>query len=126
MRRAATATALIVALGIGTGTASAGSAQYPTVFTKFKYKGGELFSGKIGSTKGGCIDGRKVILYRKKSGDEQKLGKDNTDGNGKFKIELSGGPPKDGKYYALVKQNKLGNGSVCLERQSGYVKVEIS
>jgi hypothetical protein len=126
MRKAIASALLIGVLGAAAGAASADSTQYPTFFTKFKYKGGESFSGNIDSPKSGCVDGRKVVLYRKQNGNQKKLGGDKTDENGKFKISLSGGQIQNGKYYAIVKQDKIGNGAVCLEKQSGYVKVTIS
>jgi hypothetical protein len=121
---AAFAVSAIVALG--SGPAFAGGAQYPTVFTKFKYKlenGTATFKGDITSGKGGCIKDRKVILYRQKSGDTTKLGGDHTDGKGKFLIDLGSGRPKNGKYYAVIKQTALGGSSTCLGRTSGSVKL---
>ena len=117
----------IVALGVG--TASAAPTQYPTVFTKFKYKaenGVATFKGQIDSPKGGCVPDRKVRLYRKKSGNTDKVGGDHTDGKGKFEIGLGSGPPKQGKYYAEIKQTNIGasgNKKTCLGRKSGSVKI---
>ena len=110
-------------------TASASVTQYPTVFTKFKYKldGGKAeFKGLIGSQKGGCLSDRKVKLFRQKNGNKSKLGGDHTDGKGKFVIDLGSGPPKDGKYYAEVLQTKIGSSSnrkTCLARTSGSIKL---
>jgi hypothetical protein len=126
MKRAVAVATATMLLSIAAVADAGTNPQYPTVFTKFKYKGGESFSGKIDSTKGGCVGGRKVILFRKHDGNSDKVGSDHTEDSGKFKIELSGGPPKDGKYYAKVKQSKLGNGAICLERESGSVKVTTS
>src|SRR4051794_20956521 len=123
-----TAAVAVAALLIAAGgaAASTGPTQYPTFFTKFKFKGGELFAGEISSPKGGCVGGRKVKLFLKQNGNQNSLGGDKTDSKGKFKIELSGGPLQEGKYYAKVKQDRLGNGDVCLKKQSGYVKVTIN
>jgi hypothetical protein len=114
----------------GTGrAASAGTTQYSTVFTKFKYKlenGKAEFKGQIGSSKGGCVPDRKVRLYRQKGGDTDKLGGDRTNNKGKFEIELGSGTPKKGKYYAEVKQAEIGsstNQKTCLSRTSGSVKI---
>lgn len=116
--------ALALALCAAPALAAASGSQSPTFFTKFKWKGGKSFSGLIGSPNSHCVRDRKVILYRKKSGNAHKEGSDRTEGNGKFKIELSG-KIQEGKYYAVVKQAKLNNGDVCAERQSGSVKVTI-
>jgi hypothetical protein len=118
--------AVIVTAALATGTAFAGGAQYPTVFTKFKYKlesGTATFKGEIASGKGGCIKDRKVVLYRKHSGETQKRGGGHTNGNGKFVIDLGSGPPKNGTYYATVKQSALSGSSTCLARTSGTVKL---
>jgi hypothetical protein len=119
--------AVVAVVALGPGTAAAGGEQYPTVFTKFKYKlsGGEAqFKGQIDSSKGGCVPDRKVKLFRKKSGDTDKVGGDHTDNKGKFEIDV--GSPKDGKYYVEAKQAKIGSSSspkTCLARTSGSVKI---
>lgn len=126
-RLAALVIGAILALGVS--SAFAGTTQYPTVFTKFKYKldnGVATFKGEINSPKGGCIGDRKVKLYRKKSGNTKKLGGDHTNNKGKFEIGLGKGPPSDGKYYATIKQTNIGssqNKKICLARTSGSVKL---
>lgn len=120
----AIAVSAIVALGAG--PAFAGGTEYPTAFTKFKYKlddGTATFKGQIASSKGGCVKGRPVKLYRQKSGNTTKVGGDHTNGKGKFVIDLGSGPPKNGKYYAKIKQTKLSGSSTCLGRTSGSVKL---
>ena len=117
----------VAALACLAAPAAAGS-QYPTVFTKFKYRlsgGDATFKGEISSAKGACEEDRKVKLFRKHNGEERKLGGDHTDGKGKFVIDLGSGPPKDGTYHAEVKQAKVGssNQSTCLERSSPSVKL---
>jgi hypothetical protein len=122
-RLAVLATSAIVALGAT--TAFAGTAQYPTVFTKFKYKladGEATFKGAIDSPKGACIKDRPVKLYRKHNGKTKKLGGDHAKGNGKFEIDLGTGPPGDGKYYAKIKQTSISSGT-CLKRTSPAVKL---
>lgn len=113
---------------IGAGMAFAGGNQYPTFFTAFKYKladGKAEFKGTIDSTKGGCVSGRKVVLYRERSGKTTKVGGDRTGGNGKFKIDLGGGPPQNGTYQAEVNKTKIGksgNKNTCLSRSSPTIK----
>jgi hypothetical protein len=120
---------VIAGAALGLGTAGAASSQYPTVFTKFKYElqGGKAeFKGRIDSRKGGCVPDRKVRLYRKRHGSTTKLGGDRTNQKGKFAIDLGGGTPKDGTYYAKVKQAKIGaqgNKKTCLDRKSPSVKL---
>jgi hypothetical protein len=116
MRRTATRTSAALALlcAFAASTASAGQSQYPTFFDKFKYEasssGNDKFSGKIDSSKGNCVKGRKVVLYRRKSGDKKKLGSDKTNNKGKFSIGLGDGPPKNGKYFAEAKKSSFENG----------------
>jgi|RhiMetdeSRZDD1v2_1073273.scaffolds.fasta_scaffold2252495_2 hypothetical protein len=119
---------VVVALGLTAVSAALGASQYPTVFTKFKYElsGGEAeFIGKIDSSKGACVSDRKVKLFRKHNGEEQKLGGDHTNGKGKFVIDLGSGAPKQGSYHAEVKQAKVGgqNQNTCLARSSPTVKL---
>ena len=130
--RAACAAVTIVAClaGIGPASALAGGNQYPTFFTAFKYKlknGEAKFKGQIDSTKGNCVGDRKVGLYKKKNGNKKKLGGDHTSGKGKFDIELGGGKPKSGTYFAVVNQAKIGDNegkkNTCLSQQSPKLKL---
>jgi len=111
-------------------SALAGGKQYPTFFTAFKYKlkdGESKFKGQIDSSKGNCVGDRKVVLYRKKNGDKKKLGGDHTNNKGKFEIELGGGKPKDGTYFAEVNQAKIGENegkkNTCLSQKSPKLKL---
>ena len=106
--------------------AAAGDTEYPTTFTKFKYKvenGAATFKGQIDSPKSGCVPDRKVKLYRKHGGETSKLGGDHTNNKGKFEIDLGDRQAQDGKYYATVKETKLSSTKTCLDRTSGSVKV---
>ena len=97
-RRAAPVVVAVACLAaIGPASALAGGNQYPTFFTAFKYKlknGESKFKGQIDSTKGNCVGDRKVVLYRKKSGDKKKLGGDHTNNEGKKNTCLSQKSPK--------------------------------
>jgi hypothetical protein len=130
-RRAAPVVVAVACLAaIGPASALAGGNQYPTFFTAFKYKlknGESKFKGQIDSTKGNCVGDRKVVLYRKKSGDKKKLGGDHTNNKGKFDIELGGGNPKSGTYFAVVNQAKIGDNegkkNTCLSQKSPKLKL---
>ena len=119
----------VVTLVLAPAGAFAGGHSYPTLFTAFKYKlkdGKSEFKGQIDSTKGNCVSDRKVVLFRKKNGDKKKLGGDRTSNNGKFEIDLGGGPPKNGTYFAEVNQAKIGdsgNKNTCLSRKSPTLKL---
>jgi 5-hydroxyisourate hydrolase-like protein (transthyretin family) len=130
-RRAAPVVVAVACLAaIGPASALAGGHQYATFFTAFKYKlknGESKFKGQIDSTKGNCVGDRKVVLYRKKSGDKKKLGGDHTNNKGKFDIELGGGNPKSGTYFAVVNQAKIGDNdgkkNTCLSQKSPKLKL---
>jgi hypothetical protein len=132
MRRAGIALLVVVGItGLSVAVAPAGVSQFPTVFDKFKFKDDgdskPQFSGKIASPEGKCVKRRDVKLFRKKDGNTKKVGSDDTDGNGKFKVKLSDGPPKSGKYYAEVEKKRFGQSgdkTTCKPTKSG--KVEIS
>ena len=122
--------AVVCVAAIGPASALAGGNQYPTFFTAFKYKlenGESQFKGQIDSTKGNCVGDRKVVLYRKKNGDKKKLGGDHTNNKGKFDIELGGGNPKSGTYFAVVNQAKIGDNegkkNTCLSQKSPKLKL---
>ena len=120
--------ASLAALGLAFAAPALGAGQYPTVFTKFKYKleGGRAeFIGKIDSPKGACVSDRKVKLFRKHNGKQTKLGGDHTNGKGKFVIDLGSGAPRNGTYHAEVKQTRVGgsNQNTCLARSSPTVKL---
>jgi hypothetical protein len=127
-RRPAIALAVVTAaIGVSLFPAAPAPAatQYPTVFTKFKYKledGKATFKGTIDSPKGGCVKDRKTVLYRQHNGNTDKVGGDHTNNKGKFEIDLGNAAPGNGKYHAKVKQSKLGD-NTCLARTSGSVKV---
>jgi len=127
-RGAVAAVACVAA--IGPASALAGGNQYPTFFTAFKYKlknGESEFKGQIDSTKGNCVGDRKVVLYRKENGDMKKLGGDHTNNKGKFDVELGGGKPKSGTYFAVVNQAKIGDNegkkNTCLSQKSPKLKL---
>ena len=113
-------------LALGVGVASA-STNYPTHFVQFKLQsssGKRTFSGQIQSSTSNCTKGRTVEVIRKHNGNQQTLGKNGTNGKGKFSISLSSGEVKDGTYYAKVKTKKYDNGAkVCESAQSGTIKV---
>jgi hypothetical protein len=120
------------ALALLAGVAHAGlQNQYPTFFTKFKFEAStssqEKFAGKIDSQKSKCVKGRSVKVYRKKNGNKDKLGSDKTNNKGKFSVGIGNGPPKDGKYFADVKESSYtaddGDKVTCLDEKSGSVKI---
>jgi hypothetical protein len=107
------------------GSAPGGLPQAWVSESPFKYKlenGVGTFKGTIAASKGGCVEDRAVKLYRQASGDTKELGADHTNGKGRFEIDLGAGSPKKGKYYAKIKEAKLGS-STCLARTSPSVRL---
>lgn len=74
-----------------------GQPTFPTELT-IKGPNGD-FSGKIKSDNPECESGRKVTVFKKKSGDDKKVGSDTAD-SGKWSTGNSG--EKKGKFYAKV------------------------
>ena len=118
--------ALVVALLALTATAASAATKYPTVFTAFKLEAsssGGKFKGQIASTKGKCVNGRQVKLFRKHNGNQKKLASDKTDSKGKFSIDISG-KLKNGSYYSKVSKKDFDNGKkVCEDVTSGKIKI---
>jgi hypothetical protein len=118
--------AAVALLAIVASTALAATTKYPTIFTEFKLKASSSqgkFKGQIDSTKGKCVNGRQVKLFRKHNGSKKKLGSDKTDGKGKFSIGISG-KLKDGSYYSKVSKKDFDNGKkVCEDVTSGKIKI---
>jgi 5-hydroxyisourate hydrolase-like protein (transthyretin family) len=108
-------------LAAGVGEAYAGTTKYPTSFVQFTLtQSTGTFSGKIVSSTSKCTKGRTVKLIRMHSGNQQTLGKDGTNSDGKFSISLSSGQVKNGTYYAKAKSKKYDNGQkVCESARSG-------
>jgi hypothetical protein len=102
LRSKLTAVALVVcgALVLA-GMASAGEPPYPTKVT-IKEENGD-FHGKVKSPEGGqiCIEGRKVILYKKRDGDDKKINSDTSGSDGSWSTGNTHVGP--GKYYAKAR-----------------------
>jgi hypothetical protein len=102
-------------------------APYPTNFVQFKLKAGNgkrTFSGQIAAPTSKCVKGRTVEVIRKHNGNQQVLGKNGTNSDGRFSISLSSGEVKNGTYYAKAKVKKYDNDEkVCEAAQSFTIKV---
>ena len=110
-------------LAAGVGEAYAGTTKYATSFVRFTLaQSSGTASGKIVSETSKCTKGRTVKLIRKHSGNQQTLGKDGTNSDGKFSISLSSGQVKNGTYYAKATSKKYDNGQkVCESARSGTI-----
>jgi 5-hydroxyisourate hydrolase-like protein (transthyretin family) len=126
-RRAAIPLTVLVA-AVGAGAATAGTMHYPTIFTSYELQGdtssGGTFKGTIDSTKGKCVKGREIKLFRKHNGDQKTLGDDKTNDNGHFKIDVSASDFTNGRYYAKAKSKTFDGGQKkCNSARSGTVQI---
>lgn len=72
-----------------------------------------LYHGKVRSRlQSECEPDRRVILYKKVPGFDPRVGRDTTDQLGKWNIEPPNLEPGQ-KFYALVRQQRLGNDINC-------------
>jgi hypothetical protein len=81
-------------------------------------KGKELFKGKLKSGEDACKRG-KVKVFRKRHGDDRKIGSDKANSKGKLKLDKRA---RDGKYYATVAESTVEAGT-CESEKSKTVKV---
>ena len=105
--------------------AIAGSPSAPTFFASLTFKASAskaVFKGTLGSPQEKCIKGRKAKLIRKHNGNKKSLASDHSDSDGKFKLKVEN-PPVEGKFYGLIKQAKLNDGTVCLEKQTASLTI---
>ena len=110
MKRVALAvTAAAVGAGLAAPAAIAGGAETHIEFDLIEYVGIEgetVYRGEIFSDRRKCLLDRKVTVFRKRSGDDLKIGttEANEDKPGEFGWALyKPGPPKSGVYYAKAK-----------------------
>ncbi len=78
---------------------ASGKGKYPTEVT-IKGPNGD-FSGKVKSDAAQCKENRKVTVFKKRAGDDKKLGSDTSESNGAWSTGNSG--ENKGKFYAKAK-----------------------
>jgi hypothetical protein len=99
--------AILVTAAIASLALAASASAIPssvTIDTVFKGTGG--FDGEVSSPNANCVDDRKVVVFRKRPGDDRKLGGDRTDDMGDWFVATQ---LRDGRYYARVKPKEIGN-----------------
>jgi hypothetical protein len=96
--------ASLAVLGGGLLVSSSADAQRGKASTKVTIQGGGSVSGYVkSSNENKCANGRKVIVFRVKNGDKDKVGTDTASPNGD-KYQWSVGNPGNGKYFAKAKE----------------------
>lgn len=106
--------ALVMCMGLVlAGVASAGDPPYPTEVTINEQNGD--FHGKVKSPEGGqqCIEDRKVTVYKKKDGPDQKVNSDTSGSGGSW--DTGNTHVGHGKYYAKAKRVLLKTDAVLCE-----------
>ena len=96
-RKARVMSAIVTTFVVVAGTAWAGEAQ-----TEIKITDEIDVAGKVQSTVNQCKDERKVVLLKKRSGKDKKMGADTADGTGRFSFGNPGLGP--GRYYVKAKR----------------------
>ena len=111
----ATAVAVIV---IAVPAASAAVVKYDTQVGMYPWRGG-LYDGYVKSTVTKCMEGRRVVLYKQRSGADRKLATArsafvSSEGEGWWEVDLARAqlPRRGGLAYARV-MPKVGDGFVC-------------
>ena len=73
------------------------------------------FLGEVDSPRADCVPGRRVKVYRQRSGRDPLLGSDRTSSTGQWVVERSIG---DGRYYMRVVAREISAGTCRAYRSS--------
>jgi hypothetical protein len=112
---------IVAASAVAVAGVFAATALAADVETKVKIADGPpAFHGKVKADNEKCVELRKVKLIKKKASGNKVKGKDNTDMNGKWEIEVN---LKSGTYFAKAPERKVGN-TTCLKGKSKEVVVD--
>ena len=104
--------ALVAGVALGAGIASAHEVHYNSNVSMVLVgtMGGIRAQGEVNSPKAGCEPDRLVKLFHKDGGPDTKVGKDTTNNNGEYQINM-GTSPDGGTYYAKVIKRNIGSGA---------------
>ena len=84
-----------------------------------------LYHGRVKSNFAECEDGRKVILYKVKPGDDKIVGKDHANDRGKWRIHAPSNLAPGDRFYAKVRNfdaGGTGTGLGCAHDKSPTVE----
>ena len=84
-----------------------------------------LYHGRVKSNFEECEDGRRVILFRVKPGEDQKIGKDRANNRGKWRVPAPGNLAPGDRFYAKVRNydaGGTGTGLGCARDKSPTVE----
>lgn len=97
---------LAAAVLVAAPVAGAAKPHKTTVVVSLKFP---AFHGSLKSGDDGCLGGREVAMYRKRSGKTKKLGTDRSNGKGQWTIPV-GKNLTSGEYFATVAKKGECNG----------------
>jgi len=83
-----------------------------------------LYHGKVKSTYPQCAHNREVKLFRKRSGPDEKIGKDKTNSHGHWHVHFPGDPNNGDEFYAkagVKNVSSSGTGLSCAGDKSPTV-----
>jgi hypothetical protein len=84
-----------------------------------------LYHGKVTSDYPQCAHNRKVKLFRKRSGADEKIGSDSTNSHGHWHVQFPGDPNNGDVFYAKVGVKNVsssGTGLSCAPDKSNTVE----
>lgn len=109
MKRTILVGLLVMVLALPASAVALGGSGYPTSLSiQYSRSSGGYFSGKLRSH-AGCVDGRKVAVYRKQSGSDPSVGSSTVAASGKWRAAT--GKAAAGDYYAKTPRRNLGGGA---------------
>jgi len=112
---------LVTLLALSAGGIAFGGPKFPSKLSiGYSRSSGGYFAGDLKSHRG-CVDGRKVVVYRKKRGHDPAVGNDTAAPNGTWRVAAR--RPKAGDYYAKAKGARLKRGGRCGAAKSASTHV---
>jgi hypothetical protein len=116
------AVAAVTALGVAVPALAGQTATTAIVAFSWTDADGDTdyFDGRISSSEDRCEKDRKVVVYRKQSGRDARIGGAATDGGGKFRVERE--DPGSGRFYLKAKRKEAGP-ITCKKAQTGQLQV---
>jgi hypothetical protein len=114
-------TAVVVALGAVAPAQAGGGADSDVTFRQSDNRPA-IFKGKVLSEVDGCVVGRKVQIFRKQHGNEQKITKTFASESGKYSEKI---PMQSGlKLFARVKSGETPGGVNCAGDDSPVIRAD--
>jgi len=117
--------AIVAALAAAAATAALADVKKVGGSISVNTAGTSAFAGKVKSKRKFCRANRLVVLKRRKPGKDPIIGRDRTNGKGRYRVEMPG--PVTGAFYArATRKIKIvsGNGIVCRPIQTSVIHID--